>query len=125
MCAQDARDDLAAAQAEAAAAAARAQETAEASSRATAGDGVAPELAERLAQEEAAASGALAEAQEQVWFYIPVSAQKSCTSEHNCCTHVLHHSNRIQYVASCLCSFILNKDCEFIDEHCAHVLLLG
>ncbi|CAL8461756.1 g1287 [Coccomyxa elongata] len=62
---QDARDDLAAVQVELDAAAAHAREAAEAANRAGQEE-EAPELTERLAHEEAAASSALAEVQAQV-----------------------------------------------------------
>ncbi len=63
--AQDAHDDLAAAQAELDVAAAHAREAAEAANRAGQEEEAA-ELTERLAHEEAAASSALAEVQTQV-----------------------------------------------------------
>ncbi|EIE25257.1 ARM repeat-containing protein [Coccomyxa subellipsoidea C-169] len=63
---QDARDDLSEAQAESDAAGARAREAAEAFSRAGEGEDTPQDLAERLAQEEAAAGSVLAETQAQV-----------------------------------------------------------
>lgn len=63
---QDAREDLAAAQMEVGAAAARAREAAEASSRAGDVEDLSQDLAERLAQAEAAAGSALVEAEAQV-----------------------------------------------------------
>jgi len=85
---------------------------AEASSRATAGEDAAPELTERLAQEEAAASGALAEAQEQVCLHV-LSVHKTHTPVSTIVARILNISqNKRRCTASCLCSFILSKGCE-------------